>query len=489
MHAESLALQSVVIGRSRISVLAFLSSEALTWTDEDLAELREAGACAAVLSSAQALNHLSPLAKKLGLPLLFFSQESHLPSGLQADGLIGKTLPVNQEDKSLSLPFFLLAGEPESGCCFIDEKYQISRYPLWSRTLDCPWGMALGLNGQAAEDWLPLALAGFTAGAQFALVTVKNPKELESLTGELKAFSAVLGRELTRIPKQTLPVAEQKTVSGAVRVRAAFQGEHGAYSEMAVFSVFDKTATTAVPIKTFREVYSAVLAGEVDYGVIPIENALAGPIQDNFDLLQEFPDLHIVAETQVRIEHNLIGLPQASVEDIKRVLSHPQGLAQSRVFLEGHPGWESVPFYDTAGSVAYIAQQNDKTMAAIASAEAARFYGMKILVPGIETNRQNFTRFFVLAPRKHAPLAKPNKASILFSTADEPGALSRCLAVFAAHGVNMKKLESRPIHGRPWEYLFFVDVQLPDNSADFDAALGELETVAKECRLLGRYRA
>jgi prephenate dehydratase len=223
--------------------------------------------------------------------------------------------------------------------------------------------------------------------------------------------------------------------------------------------------------------------------MVPIENALAGAIDDNFDLLLEFEGLHIVAETQVRIEHNLIGLPGTPLTAIKKVLSHPQGLAQSRKFLESHPEWEAVPFYDTAGSVAHVARTADSSLAAIASAEAARVYGMEILVAGVESNHQNFTRFFQIATKAVSTPSDPNKASIVFATADEPGALSKCLAVFAAHSVNMKKLESRPIQGRPWDYMFYVDVAMPADPARFGAAFAELQTVAKDCRLLGKYRA
>ena len=184
--------------------------------------------------------------------------------------------------------------------------------------------------------------------------------------------------------------------------RVAFQGEHGAFSEMAVFNLFSPGASEAVPLPSFREVFSAVLSGDVDYAMVPIENALAGPINDNYDLLLEFPDLHIVGETQVRVEHNLIGFPGTPLESIRRVFSHPQGLAQSRQFLDSRSTWEAVPFYDTAGSVKHVAQVGDPSLAAIASAEAARVYGMEILVPGVETNHRNFTRFFLIARRAEA---------------------------------------------------------------------------------------
>ncbi len=238
---------------------------------------------------------------------------------------------------------------------------------------------------------------------------------------ELKALAGVLGRELTRIPKQAEGTAEsrgntvdkEKLYAGYPASRVAFQGEHGAFSEMAVFNLFPTDTSRVIPLPSFREVFSAVLSGDADFGMIPIENALAGPINENYDLMLEFPDLHIVGETQVRVEHNLIGWPGTPLDKIRRVFSHPQGLAQSKLFLEAHPQWEAVPFYDTAGSVKHVAETDDSTLAAIASAEAARVYGLSILVPGVETNQRNFTRFFLIARNTEAGVGRRTR-SLLF---------------------------------------------------------------------------
>jgi prephenate dehydratase len=338
-----------------------------------------------------------------------------------------------------------------------------------------------------------LALAAVAAGAPLVALRCSSPGQADAVVTELKALAGLLGRELTRVPKPaegtTRATADRTHRYSARTGQVAFQGEHGAFSEMAVFNLFSPESTRAVPLPTFREVFSAVLDGDVDFSMVPIENALAGPINENYDLLLEFPDLHIVGETQVRVEHNLIGIPGTPLETIKRVLSHPQGLAQSKRFLDAHPQWEAVPFYDTAGSVKHVAQTGDPMLAAIASAEAARVYGMEILAPGVENNHRNFTRFFLIARRTEAGEGTANKASLVFATADEPGALSRCLAVFSGHGVNMTKLESRPIHGRPWDYMFYVDVRLPAEHGAFEATMVELGGVAKELRLLGVYEA
>lgn len=444
-------LGPLTLGHPRISVVALLDSRALAWGPAEWEALRETGV---------SLGCLQDPPRGASVPLL---APSDLAVGVdpQAPGLL-----------------------------FLDTGFQVLRYPGWSKTLERPWGPRLD-----GTDGVALALAAVSAGASLVALPCAEPGSLAAVVTELRALAGVLGRELTRIPKKAEGALRSsgsdlsKRYAGRGAQRVAFQGEHGAYSEMAVFNLFPAGETDAVPLPSFREVFSAVLAGDVDFGMIPIENALAGPINENYDLLLEFPDLHIVGETQVRVEHNLIGMPGTRLETIKRVLSHPQGLAQSKQFLDSHREWEAVAFYDTAGSVKHVAETGDPTLAAIASAEAARVYGMEILVPGVETNHRNFTRFFLIARRAEPGVGKPNKASLVFATADEPGALSRCLAIFATHGVNMAKLESRPIHGRPWDYMFYVDVRLPADPLAFERTLAELGEVAKELRELGAYEA
>ncbi len=433
---SSVRLGSVTLGLPRISVVALLD-DTERWSAADWETLRESGVSACVGPSAGLV------------PGVEASEVAY-----EADG---------------------------AGRLFLDRSLQLALYPKWADSFDRPWGPLLG------PEEIGLGLAAVCAGAPLVAVRCPRPDSAAALVTELKALAGVLGRELTRVPKPAEgPRAAARAgqrYEGAHRI--AFQGEHGAFSEMAVYNLFP-AESTAVPLPTFPDVFSAVLSGDVDFGMIPIENALAGPITENYDLLLEFPDLHIVGETQVRVEHNLIVLPGTPMEAIRRVLSHPQGLAQSKQFLDAHPQWEAVSFYDTAGSVKHIAQTGDRALAAIASAEAARVYGMEILVPGVETNHRNFTRFFLIARLGQPAGGIPNKASLMFGTADEPGALTRCLAVFAAHGVNMTKLESRPIHGRPWDYMFYVDVRLPKEG--FENAVSELSSVAKDLRVLGVYQ-
>ena len=440
-----LRLGPVTLGHPRISVVAVLGAGVGSWLSTDWEVLREAGVSVACVEGARLA--------------------AAVPTVSWSDLAVG-TDP----------------GAP--GLLFLDTGFQAGLYPHWSRTLTRPWGPLL-----EGADAPALALASVAAGAPLVALKCPLPGSAAEVVTELKALAGVLGRELTRIPKQAegtvraASTGQNRRYAGRLRQRVAFQGEHGAFSEMAVYNLFS-SQSEAIPLPTFREVFSSVLAGEVDFSMVPIENALAGPINENYDLLLQFPDLHIVGETQVRVEHNLIGMPGTSIEAIRRVLSHPQGLAQSKQFLDAHPQWEVVPFYDTAGSVKHVAQTGDPSLAAIASAEAARVYGMEILAPGVESNHRNFTRFFLIARRSEAGEGTPYKASLVFATADEPGALSRCLAVFSGHGVNMTKLESRPIHGRPWDYMFYVDVRLPAQPGAFEATLDELGTVAKELRLL-----
>lgn len=444
-------LGPVSLGHPRISVVALLGPAAGAWTPADWEVLRESGVTVCCSTGP--------------VPV------SDVPSVARSELAVGAD-----------------PGAP--GLFFLDTACQIARYPVWARTLNRPWGPLL-----EGPDLVPLALAAVAAGASLVAVKVAEPGAAGPLANDLKALAGVLGRELTRVPKKAEGTVRRAAAEAGRRYsvragqRVAFQGEHGAFSEMAVFNLFSPETSRAVPLPTFREVFSAVLSGEAEFGMVPIENALAGPINDNYDLLLEFPDLHIVGETQVRVEHNLIGIPGTGLDTVRKVLSHPQGLAQSKAFLDSHPEWEAIPFYDTAGSVKHVARSADPSLAAIASAEAARVYGMEILVPGVETNHRNFTRFFLIARRTEAGEGRPNKASLVFATADAPGALSRCLAVFATHGVNMTKLESRPIHGRPWDYMFYVDARLPDSQGAFEATLAELGGVAKELRVLGVYES
>ncbi|ADN02826.1 3-deoxy-7-phosphoheptulonate synthase [Spirochaeta thermophila] len=351
----------------------------------------------------------------------------------------------------------------------------------------------------------PMALAAVAAGADGLMVEVHvdpdralsdgaqslYPEQFEKLMRDLEALAPVLGKEVERVPeRRPIPVAaapHPDREGGSLLV--AFQGEHGAFSEKALALYFADRKVSGVPTPSFSAVFDAVLEGKVDYGIIPIENSLSGSILENYDLLLQYPDVKIVGETQIRVEHSLIGLPSARLEDIKKVYSHPQGFAQCARFLDQFPSWERVPFYDTAGAVAFIAREGDPSLAAIANEVAAGYYGMKVLKQGIETNPRNYTRFFIIARLEHPEVPRPTKASISFQTPDQPGALFRCLGVIADARLNLKKLESRPILGKPWNYMFFLDMELPEDLSVFHRTMEALDGVAENLKVLGLYRS
>ena len=346
----------------------------------------------------------------------------------------------------------------------------------------------------------PMGLASLAAGAQGLLVEVHPeperalsdgpqslyPAQFEKLMRDIDGLAGVLGMEVARLPLGAAKAAAPRPAGGDADLpRVAFQGEMGANSEIAIRRFLERAEP--VPCREFRDVFEAVLSGACRYGALPVENSLTGTIHQNFELLLQFPDLTIVAERNIRIVHNLIGRPGAAIDGIERVFSHPQGLAQCERFLSDHADWQKIPFYDTAGAVAHLAREGQMSDATIASEEAARTYRMRVLKQGIEDNPQNYTRFLLIAAADHPPLAPADKASLVFSTPDRPGALSECLTVFAKHDLNMTKLESRPIPGRPWEYRFYVDVAL---SADADAlgdAEAELRDLTASYRILGVY--
>jgi 3-deoxy-7-phosphoheptulonate synthase len=348
----------------------------------------------------------------------------------------------------------------------------------------------------------PMALAAIAAGADGLIVEVHPdpenalsdgpqslyPEEFEKLMRDLQVLSPVIGKEIERIPaSRPVNVRSTDKAIDSIGKNIAFQGVRGAYSEKAIHSYFGDDVTAA-PQHEFRDVFESVLQGTAAFGVIPIENALAGTINENIDLLLRYPDIAVVGEHKLRIVHNLIGIPGSSLEEIRKVYSHPQGLAQCADFIEKHKEMEGVPFYDTAGAVAHLTQLNDPSCGAIAGEEAARVYGMQILKESIETNPRNYTKFFIIARTDKAEYENPNRAAFVFSTPDKPGALFSCLKILADSGINMNKLESRPIPGKPWQYMFFLSVDIPENSGAFEDALNQFANFSEDLRVLGKYR-
>jgi prephenate dehydratase len=272
-------------------------------------------------------------------------------------------------------------------------------------------------------------------------------------------------------------------------MRVAFQGEPGAFSEAAAIQLLGDSITT-VPRATFEAIFRSIGEGTADAVLAPVENSLAGSVVRVFDLLLE-SRLAIVAETILPIEMQLIALPGASLDGIHSVASHPMALAQCERFFAAHPRWKRVPAEDTAGSVREVISAGDKSRAAIAGRRAAEHYHGVILAERIQDNAENFTRFVLLVPEGEAAAwltSEARKTSLAMRLAHRPGALLASLEPFAKQGVNLLKIESRPIHGRPWEYQFFIDVEAED-AANLDHALTEVRKATSELRVLGRYKA
>ena len=274
--------------------------------------------------------------------------------------------------------------------------------------------------------------------------------------------------------------------------RIAFQGERGAFSEEAARKLLGREITL-LPCARFEDVFRSLKEGRATGAVVPIENTLAGSVHENYDHLQRF-DLPIVAETSVRIVHNLIVQKDVKFSAIRRVYSHPVALNQCLDFFSENPHIERIPFYDTAGSVKMIAEEGFTDAGAIASRVAAELYDARILKKSIEDDRQNFTRFFLLRRPKDSRRLPRNaaagarwKTSLVFTTRNVPGALFRALAAFALRDVSLAKIESRPLRGRPWEYLFYLDFLGRIDSPEVRNALDHLAELADYLRILGCY--
>jgi prephenate dehydratase len=270
--------------------------------------------------------------------------------------------------------------------------------------------------------------------------------------------------------------------------RIAIQGERGSNSHMAAIGMLGDIEV--VPCALSAEVFEAVRAGRVDAAVLPIENSLHGSVAEHYDLLFESA-IRIDRESQLRIRHNLIVAPGVTLDEVKHVISHPVALSQCRRYLSQMTGVSVMPFYDTAGSVKHIMAEGLRDTAGVAPVLAAEEYGGEVLVPGIEDHAENFTRFHLLRraedPRP-ADLPEPNKLSVAFVVEHRPGTLVRALQGLAEAGVDLTKIESRPVPGKPWEYVFYVDFRF-DSAEKADAALEALARESSMVKELGRYSA
>ncbi|MFC1693179.1 prephenate dehydratase [Candidatus Latescibacterota bacterium] len=267
--------------------------------------------------------------------------------------------------------------------------------------------------------------------------------------------------------------------------RIAFQGELGAYSELATYEYFGHDLQV-IPKLTFEDIFKAVSKGDADHGIIPIENSLTGSIHENYDLLLEH-DFKITGEIKLRIAHCLIMNRGAKISDIKRVYSHPQALSQCKDYLNRLKDIELISVYDTAGAANRIKKSGSKQDAAVASEQAALDYDLDIIQSGIESNHMNFTRFLIIS-RELQEEVENSKTSIVFKAKHIPGALYKSLSVFALRDIDLYKIESRPIPGSPWDYMFYLDFSGDIRHEVIKRALGHLEEITSFLKVLGSYR-
>jgi prephenate dehydratase len=310
------------------------------------------------------------------------------------------------------------------------------------------------------------------------------PEQFGQLMRDLYTIAPVVGKQmdLGYLDKaESVRRSQRRPADGMLRV--VFPGESGTFSHKACTQYFGNDMI-AVPMASSREVFCAVAHGGARFGVVPLENSLSGSVHENYDLLLEY-DLRIVGEVMLRIQYCLIAHPLTRIDQIARVRSHPDVLRQCQQFLTAQ-GWEQLSTTDEAAAVRLLKERGDATEAAIAGRDAAEICGMHVIEAGIETNPRNYTRFGVIGSR---PLtAGPyRKTSLIYETGNRPGALYKTLGLFAAKGINLVKLESRPLHGKPWEYMFYVDVEADLESEALRPVLDTLRELADNVRVLGCY--
>lgn len=306
-------------------------------------------------------------------------------------------------------------------------------------------------------------------------------REKQVMDGALRHSKGLVRQEFTRKLFNEI-ISESRDLQGKSLKLAGFQGEHGAFSEVAVRSLGREWVP--IPCPEFIDVFEGVGKGQFDYGVVPVENSLEGAVTQVNDLLVE-TDLRIVAEIKVPVHHCLLALPDSDYRDIKVVYSHPQALAQCRGFIARNK-LEPRPYYDTAGAAMMLANERPKAAAAIASRLCAEIYDLEALKENIEDHESNFTRFVVLSREKSNEPG--NKCSIIFSTAHRAGALYGVLKVFSDAGINLTRIESRPIRKDPGKFAFLLDFQGSDGDENVAKALAKMEKEAAMYKFLGCYK-
>jgi len=354
----------------------------------------------------------------------------------------------------------------------------------------------------------PMALASIAAGADGIIVEVHcqpekalsdaaqalYPQQFDKIMRDMEALAPVLGKEVAHIRPVASIVSDNKKSAGSV-AKCAFSGKKGAYAEQAINNYFEESAE-AVEVSSFDEIFQQVVDGKVEYGMVPIENSTAGSIYNNYDNLTRYEDVSIVGAVTLRVEHSLLAPKGATLESVKTVYSHPQAIAQSSNIIKAN-GYATVDTISTATGAELVSQKGDTSCAAICNARNAKIYGLEILKQGIENDPNNYTRFVIIAANHTAEgvsklnSKKANRASFLFTTKNEAGALYDALGIFKKANMSMNRLESRPIAGKPWKYWFYSDVVLPSDVKDpvkyVESFKDELKNVAEDIRVLGIY--
>jgi len=269
-------------------------------------------------------------------------------------------------------------------------------------------------------------------------------------------------------------------------ITIGYQGVPGCYSYQTGLEYFGEEVES-LNCHSFRDVFEALAKGEIQYGVLPIENSTSGSINEVYDLLREY-EFHIVGEKCLKVEHSLLAIEGAELSDIVEVFSHQQGLLQCSRYLSEHPEWKQMPYFDTAGSAEYVAKEGLKSKACIAGSKAASVYGLKIISPNIQDSRNNSTRFVIIGKEK-LENEKSDKISMILSVPHRPGTLYGILKYFAEGNCNLMKIESRPLEGKPWEYFFYIDLSGNVNEQGTKDILAVVEKESSYFRLLGNYRS
>ena len=317
---------------------------------------------------------------------------------------------------------------------------------------------------------------------QKAAENLKNPEYAADAVHFMRMVMEISRMAQRRDQQESLQNEKQP---GAVTGKVGYQGVPGSFSEQALIDYFSADQER-IAFQEFRHVFDALREGVIDYGVLPIENSSSGAISAVYDLLGSY-GFAIVGERLLKVSHNLAAVPGTTMDTIEQVFSHEQGLLQSSEFLSNHPNWTLIPHQNTAASAKFVAQENDRTKAAVCSTRAAKLYGLQILASEIQNSQKNTTRFIIVARKMQT--SEADKVSLMFTLDNESGTLYQTLRYFAERGINLVKIESRPIPDALWNYRFYLDFEGNIDSEQVKTALDAIAKNARDFRILGAYRS